>query len=237
MTPRRPKVRLAVRVAASPASRRALAQPLSAPARGRRAGFTLVELLVALAIMGLLAGLLGSGLGLARRIVAGGSAALAATDAVANTQMTIRERLLRLAPVPRDIAGGGTIEVTGSPTEFRWAGGNLTLLTASTLDRRVELGEATLAGWTPHVLLRDVAALDIAYFGLARQPGGSGGGIGAPGWQPTWVARNQPPELVRVRLVFAAQDRRRWPDLVVRPRTTISTACLVSVRTGRCERE
>ncbi|KPF78733.1 hypothetical protein IP88_03125 [alpha proteobacterium AAP81b] len=226
---------------------------MTARVAGRRddAGFTIIELLVALAIMGLLAGMLGAGLGLGRRIIEGGSVALADTDAVANTQMTLRERLMRLAPVPRDVAGGGIIEVRGLPGEFRWvgvaagqlqpdsdqhyrllltAGGNLTLLTASTLDRRVDLGSATLAGWTPHVLLRDVSTLDIAYFGPPFQ------GRGGRGWQPSWLARTQPPELVRVRIGFAAGDRRHWPDFVVRPRTTISTACIISVQTGRCER-
>ncbi len=213
------------------------------------AGFALIELLVALSVLGLVAALLGSGLGLAGRLASGNSAARTATDAVANTQLILRERLLRLAPLPRLIAGNSVIEASGAPAEFRWMavppgqrqpdsfetfrlllapGGTLMLLSVSDLDNRVDIGAPTLAGWTPHPLLRNVEALDIAYFGPTRL-------VARRQWQALWNDRPQPPELIRIRVRFAAGDPRVWPDLVVRPRTTVNTACRIDLQSGRCE--
>jgi general secretion pathway protein J len=217
------------------------------PPRAR--GFALIELLVALGVLGLVAAMLGSGIGLAGRLASGNSVARAATDAVANTQLILRERLMRLAPLPRLIAGNAAIEAAGAPAEFRWMaaapgqrqpdsfevfrlllapGGTLMLLSLSDLDNRVDIGAPSLLGWTPHPLLRDVEALDIAYFGPTRvDPRRQ--------WQALWNDRPQPPELVRIRVRFAAGDPRTWPDLVVRPRTTVNTACRIDAQSGRCE--
>ncbi len=215
----------------------------------RTRGFALIELLVALGVLSLVAAMLASGIGLAGRLASGNSAARTAADAVANTQLILRERLLRLAPLPRLIAGGNVIEVSGQPAALRWVavapgqrqpdsfevyrlllapGGTLMLLSVSDLDNNVDIAAPSLAGWTPHPLLRDVEALDIAYFGPARL-------TGRRQWQALWDDRPQPPELVRIRLRFAADDRRVWPDLVIRPRTTVNTACRIDVQSGRCE--
>ena len=78
--------------------------------------------------------------------------------------------------------------------------------------------------WTPHrhelttapapeptetELIRGVAHLEFAYWGSpsADQP---------VGWLAQWDSFNIP-NLIRVRLVFAKGDRRRWPDLIAAP--------------------
>jgi hypothetical protein len=74
--------------------------------------------------------------------------------------------------------------------------------------------------WTPHLhairtgpappavatpILQGVARLDLNYLSAA------GGG-----WTSVWQDP-APPRLVRIRIVFADDTRRNWPDLVVAP--------------------
>jgi general secretion pathway protein J len=75
--------------------------------------------------------------------------------------------------------------------------------------------------WTPHLheielgpapspseteLVGNVARLEIAYWGSISpdQPAA---------WQARWDGP-APPELIRIRLIFAKGDKRRWPDLI-----------------------
>jgi hypothetical protein len=62
------------------------------------------------------------------------------------------------------------------------------------------------------VLLEDIEALEIAYYGaLAR---------GEPIlWHEQWLDVMALPQLIRLRVIFAVDDRRYWPDLIVRPMT------------------
>ena len=54
-------------------------------------------------------------------------------------------------------------------------------------------------------LLNGVARLELAYFGPA--------GNLPPAWRSSWAAPSLP-ELVRLRIVFAPGDPRRWADIV-----------------------
>ncbi len=82
----------------------------------------------------------------------------------------------------------------------------------------VDRAQRLVLRWTPHLharrlgpppapeeseLLRGVERIEVAYWSAA-----AGGG-----WLPAWT-RAELPDLVRVRLVFAGGDRRRWPDII-----------------------
>ena len=98
----------------------------------------------------------------------------------------------------------------------------------SGLDNRFDFETRAATGWQPVTLLKRVKTLTINYFGQdVRAPGRR--------WQTSWIKRPQPPDLVRIRLGFANADRRVWPDLIVRPRATVNTACRIDALTGRCE--
>ena len=85
----------------------------------------------------------------------------------------------------------------------------------------VDRAQRLVLRWTPYLharrlgpppapeeseLLRGVERIEVAYWSAA-----AGGG-----WLPAWT-RAELPDLVRVRLVFARGDRRRWPDVVAAP--------------------
>jgi hypothetical protein len=76
--------------------------------------------------------------------------------------------------------------------------------------------------WTPHrhelstapeptavetELIAKVKDLDLAYWGAPSREQPSG-------WQTQWDGPAIP-ELIRIRVLLAAGDRRRWPDLIV----------------------
>lgn len=218
------------------------------PCNRREAGFSLIELLVALAVLGMAAGLLGASLNGAWFAVdrrGGGTG----DETVVAAQRIIRGRLERLSPAVRTDMGEPIVDAQGDRSLLSFSAapldrmapdaiqrfrlmlapsGDLMIYTASGLDSRIDLRDRSLVGWRPTRLLAGVSDLEFYYYGPDRfSP--------SDRWQALWVDRPQPPALIRIRLRFASTDRRSWPDLVVRPRATVNTACRISRSTGRCD--
>lgn len=215
------------------------------------AGFTLIELLVTLAITGLLAAMILAGLGTSGRALARIDNQTDDLDSIVFAQQSLRRRVEDLRAVARIDGLTPTVDAQGDEANFTFvappldraqpdglwryrlmanAGGDLMLYHLSTLNRGVDPNAPGAAGWTPMKLLSNVAALRIGYYG--RDPLSS-----QRGWQTRWSRRAQPPDLVRVIVKFRDGDRRTWPDLIVRPRATINTACKIDALTGRCDFE
>lgn len=195
----------------------------------REGGFTLLEILVALVVLALLT------LGLAQGMRTGLAmwhAQARQLDRVANLDAV--ERLLRtlLSSMPPPLA----VRFIGDPTATEGIAGDADRLTFTGelptglgTTRRARMTLAVQGGrlvliWTPDphevragpapapsttALLDRVARLDLAYWGRVapNQP---------PAWQSAWKG-GAFPQLIRVRLVFAKGDPRRWPDLIVAP--------------------
>lgn len=214
----------------------------------RANGFTLVELLVSLAIMASTAGLIAAGLGTGRNLWRTVEARTVAGESIGAAQTVLRDRLEHVFAATRFDATSPYVDVRGDGQRFSFfapalagqqpaglmryrialdGGDALTLYSIDADNARIDPAAPSVAGWTAAPLIGGVAALDIAYFG-----------VGPPdnrrAWRSFWQDRPTPPELIRVRLRFADGDRRVWPDLIVRPAATVGSQCQIDAPTGRC---
>lgn len=217
----------------------ALALPrLSARANVREGGFTLAEMLVALALFGMISALLASVIHLIARLDGSARRQGDAVEQVVSAQTVLRARLEQLRPMI-DIRGlGDTITLVGRRDEITFTTPDLAargphevqamrlrrtnrgqlVLYAAPLLAGYDLRVPSVEGWRAAPLLDGVQWLDIAYFGPDRL-------TARDVWQDRWEGRAQPPKLVRVRLGFADGDPRRWPVLMVRPLSGVRLAC------------
>jgi general secretion pathway protein J len=199
------------------------------PERGGQIGFTLLEMLVVLAVLGFLL------VGLTQGVRAGLGLWDAQTRRIGETaELDAGARILRalLSGISTSPSGGiapvaaGSTEIKGGHDSLAFIGD---LPTGFGTTRRanitLELSRGRLVlRWTPHrhelsmapppdpietELISGVDRLELAYWGSpsASQPAG---------WQAQWDGPDIP-ELIRLRLGFGKGDRRRWPDLIAAP--------------------
>ena len=192
----------------------------------RQSGFTLLEMLIALVVLGFLM------VALTQGVRAGLTMWGAQTRRVAETaDLDAGARVLRrlLSGISRLSAGGifrGTEKFEARPDSLMFVGdlptgfgttrrADITLerhegrLVLRWAPRRHELSTAPPPEPIETELIRRVERLDLAYWG-SPSPGQPAA------WQSRWDGRDVP-ELIRVRLGFAKDDRRRWPDLIAAP--------------------
>jgi general secretion pathway protein J len=212
------------------------------PACPGQRGFALVEALVSLVIVAMICMMILAGMSVGRRTWERIDAREAAGETIDAAQQSLRDRLEQAYPTtlydvqPLEVAFHGAsdrLQFVSSPPAVRRpsplrryglsvdTAGELVLASASDVDPRV------VSEQMRQVLLTGVRAIDIAYFGRA-------GPDYAEKWRADWDQQPAPPELVRVRVAFGPQDSRVWPDLIVRPRTTVDANCLVDLTTQRC---
>lgn len=211
--------------------------------RARDRGFTLVELLVALGVLALLAGLLLAGTGTTRAAWRGLTQRSEGVASVAAAQTIVRARLEELVPWTRYDASAPYADIQGKRDVLFWLGPpppsarpqglSLYRLSQSTgaelvLSVTPDLAPIARARREDRVLLTGVASVEFAYFGVAPPDR-------RRAWRDDWVDNPRPPELVRIRVAFAAGDPRRWPDLVIAPVPSIDTACVLNIATGACK--
>ncbi len=187
----------------------------------KQTGFTLLETLVALAVLGLLMAGLVQGMQVAATAWTTQTRSLSARGDLDATDRTLRTLMARME------AGG----VSGRPPLFKGTSRSVTFTTelpelADALVSRnadvtlgVDATHALILLWQPHsnrtagpvppqaraVLLNDVDQLDISYWQDSNA-----------GWQPEWAGLGLP-KLIRMRIVFAAASGRHAPDIVVAP--------------------
>lgn len=204
----------------------------------KEAGFTLAEMLVALALFGMISALLAAVINLIARLDGTSRRQDAAVEQVVSAQTVLRARLEQMRPLVDPRGSGDTIALTGRGDEVTFTApglaangahqlqairlrrsprGQLVLYTAPLL-AGYDLRAPSVEGWSAAPLLEGVRWLELAYYGADRV-------TGRDTWQDRWDGRAQPPKLVRVRLGFAEGDNRSWPVLMVRPMSAVRLAC------------
>jgi general secretion pathway protein J len=199
------------------------------------AGFTLLELLIAITLLGLLMAALFGGLRLGARAWERSEERLDDGARLQVVQNFLRDRLAQAYPLGADDETGPSrlaFEGDGDALRFvtltpehlgtGFAEFFLTIADQSgerdlvVRWRRFEYpaGSSESLEEEPQIkiLLERIEALEIAYYGAPDR--------GDPAiWQEQWLEAQALPELVRVRVIFPQDDRRYWPDLIVRPMT------------------
>lgn len=215
--------------------------PVSPPMR--HSGFTLLELLVALALMGLIAALLY----VAFSVGVGQWSRTEMRFTRLETALAGRQALRQLigAAYPRYeaiAAGQGAVAFTGSAERLTF----LTPLPASL--GHSELAEMTLAAagpmgarylmldWSrqgstsPHqtpILAETIAAVEFAYFGQAS-------GEPKPIWHASWIGESHLPQLVRIRVKSTKSPSDQEAEWIVRPGIDVDVSCVYDFISRAC---
>ena len=198
--------------------------PNSNIGRNRQAGFTLLEILVALVVLGFLLLALTQGIRFGVRAWTVQARAVAATGDLDAVDRTVRGLIERMNP--GSVVGGGA-KIVGDAsqvsfvTELPAAADSLPTSEAD-VQLTTDARHRFVLRWTPYyrtvliqrppvrtALLNNILRLEISYW----QPAAAGANAG---WVAAW-ADVTPPALVRIRIVFPPGDARQWPDIVAAP--------------------
>lgn len=194
-------------------------------------GFTLLELLVAITLLGLLMLALFGGLRLSARAWEVSGERVEHTARVQIVQDFVRQRLAQLWPMPAPgVADRDAIYFRGTERAVSFVGVLPERLGAGLGVMSLGLdedGRALILQWRPYsgdaeghardrpeveqrALLGDIEQLRFAYFGRPSPQ--------APlAWHGSWEGAGVPPRLIRIRIAFAGRDDRHWPELLIRP--------------------
>jgi general secretion pathway protein J len=208
-------------------------------------GFTLIEILVALALMAMIATILIASLEIGGHTWQRVTRATDRIDEITLAQTILRDQLSAIYPDQRRRSGteaGGFLSSDGSQIEFLGSAPlaqsdgiwryHLQLEQPSgtlTLRSRRDLRYLSAGGnsdWSEEPLVRSVASVTIHFL---RESGES-----AAQWMDQWNDPHAVPRLIRVEVTFAPSDSRRWPPLYVAPLVDTDANCIFDVVSRSC---
>ncbi len=213
---------------------------------GRRArGFTLIEVLVSVALMALIATILVVSLQLGGHAWQQVTRLASGTEDIAQAQAFLRERLgtlypdgigrAGLAPTGRLVSDGSNLEFSGfAPAATPGAllryqitvrGDRAALTVRAQPDPQGALDSPTSDG-SDEYLVRGVASLAVQFWQVSPDSPGR--------WVGTWSGSTELPRLIRIDVSFPDGDRRQWPSLYVEPRVDTAVDCQFDVVSRRC---
>ncbi|MDE2184068.1 MAG: prepilin-type N-terminal cleavage/methylation domain-containing protein [Alphaproteobacteria bacterium] len=209
----------------------------------KSAGFTLLELLIATALLAMLTVVLFGGVRFGTRVWETAESSAAGTDRVLAAQATLSNEIAAAYPL--------FIRVSATDAHAAFEGGpdRLTFLAPAksprgalewvTIGTVTQNGVRSLAMWTalelspdsrPRLaatLLKGVRSLDIDYFGAysPRDP---------PAWRRDWSGAVTIPSLVRVRATLV-DGHTVWPELTVATHVSVDQGCVYDQLTHYCQ--
>jgi general secretion pathway protein J len=219
-------------------------------------GFTLIEMMVALAVVSLMSIAMLQAYRFSQRALAQTTRVDAAARDIADAQRVLRRLIEQAYPfevsqataataAPRGLTGNAShLEMSAPAPAMDGAVGfyRYTLSLAGTAEAgRFEVSwtldrngatEAAPAAATARTepLLEGVRSISIAYLELVEL----GNGQIEPNWRDEWIDKRAMPALVRIRVSFAPGDPRHWPELVVAPRISADANCVFDVVSQMC---
>jgi general secretion pathway protein J len=215
--------------------------------QGGQSGFTLVELLVALALFSLLVTVLFNNVHFGLQAWKQGGARAEDVQHMMASQELLRRMIGDIYPMYIiDAAAGPRIDFEGTKDALSFLASAPTSANTGgryrfklSVERRSGEDDLILSAMpelafsqnsamgTRTLLLRDVDHAEFSYFGTPA-------GERNPQWTDVWSKRSEMPVLVRVRVAFRSGDMRSWPDLVATPRVTADVSCVYDPLTMRC---
>lgn len=210
---------------------------------GRTRGFTLIEIVVSLAVLALLAGVVFQVLSLANQGWSRVTQQAGKLDEVGRVQGALRHVLTRMRPLQdADACGGDTRELRFfAPgaighlddvtyeyrlTVERGQGGDALRLSGCPLFRTDALCSESVVDYRSETLVSGLGDIEFRYL-VATATG--------QGWQQRWSDCSSPPKLVNIRVGDAgnASDT-PWIPFFVRPRLDVSADCVFDPVGRRC---
>jgi general secretion pathway protein J len=192
----------------------------------REAGFSLVELLVGLVLLGMVAALLASGLSLGQRVWQGSEERAQASRAMFDAQTALRRLFDDMQPLRSASQDGRTIEFRGSADEIEgivplpniglgglyrlhlfWRRSERRLdLTFHAYERGTETGggEANLT-----TLASEINGMELRYFGKSK-------GEETAEWHNEWLGQEELPGVISIKITNTKGVA--WPELLIAPR-------------------
>lgn len=202
----------------------------------RSQGFTLLELLIGMTLVGFILSLLFAGLNLGTRSWEAGEQRMVTSSRQAVVVDFIRRAIEQTYPLRWRVGEEDRLAFAGEAESLRFVGtvamhdgasGNhliaLDLVDGETgrdLVMRWQLPDPGAPGFEPieqaepKVLIKAVQEMALAYFGAQSE-------TEDPAWHDQWIDQKTPPELIRLQLTM--ENGETWPDIVAAPRTRTQT--------------
>lgn len=219
----------------------------------RRGGFTLLEMLIGMTLLGFILALLFSALRLGSRSWDAGELRAGQTTHLALLQGFLRREMSQVTPYTWKKKADSPLAFAGEPNRLRMVAplvarlgpGGLYMLSFERLDSRdgKQAGTLIMRRAIPNadstdfapleqgeavVLAEGVEAVSFSYYGAADKNA-------EPAWTDRWENVGTParlPYLIRMSVKFG--NGRSWPDLVVAPLVGPETGCVWDNAANRC---
>lgn len=197
----------------------------------RSQGFTLLELLIGMTLVGFILSLLFAGLNLGTRSWEAGERRMVTSSRQAVVVDFIRRAIEQTYPLRWRVGEEDRLAFAGEAESLRFVGtvamhdgasGNhliaLDLVDGETgrdLVMRWQLPDPGAPGFEPieqaepKVLIKAVKEMALAFFGAQSE-------TEDPAWHDQWLDQKTPPELIRLQLTM--ENGETWPDIVAAPR-------------------